>query len=320
MKWAPTRDYNKKLSITETDLLCLSKIGYIDGPYQQEQYGIKYWKLTPQFVVYQWINNDDSVEYFFEWGTERREQQGLESYDKLLGSISSNCSAAVNELTALTERVKLGDDTDWNISAYYPDQRQQSEGILLDVMNKISEMKYASNTFKDKRHEQNVEDILKDAGFKKVERIEDVGSDGFYYIPQPNGSQSPPDFRVVANGESVDIECKSCKNGYKPMWNASYPKDDTVYVFTNRKDNNTMVFFGNKIVTPQVKAIYDDYIEQNKQLEKVFNQRLNALSVEQNPYRMRVYARNMFVQTRHLNRDQQQQYKEDVINKLKSTV
>jgi hypothetical protein len=108
-------------------------------------------------------------------------------------------------------------------------------------------------------------------------------------------------------------------NGFKPMWNASYPKDNMVYVYTNKSDNDTVLFLGSEIITPDVKQIYEEYIKLNKKLHHDINEKLNALNEVQIPYGMQVYARNMFVQTKHLKKQNKQLFKQNVINKLKKT-
>jgi len=100
------------------------------------------------------------------------------------------------------------------------------------------------------------------------------------------------------------------------MWNASYPCENIIYVYTNMTDNNTIVFAGDEIVTPDVKEIYEQYKLENKELHQRFNDKLRSLKV--NPYGMQVYARNMFVQTKHLDANNKTIYKTNVIDKIKN--
>jgi hypothetical protein len=197
------------------------------------------------------------------------------------------------------------------IKAYYPPSKLET------LIENIENMDYASNTFKDKNHERNVETILKSLGFSEIE--EHPSSIGDFYIREPNGGQNPPDFRVYSNNEQLDIECKSCRKGYKPMWNASYPQGDMVYVYTNSTDNTSVVFSGEEVVTPEVQAIYEEYKRLNKELHAKINERLNSLPAHQNPYGMQVYARNMFVQTKHLDVNNRKMYKEQALKKIKET-
>ncbi|NBP00062.1 MAG: hypothetical protein EBU90_08005 [Proteobacteria bacterium] len=185
------------------------------------------------------------------------------------------------------------------------------------LLEEIGELGYCLNTLTDKAHEANVEAVIKKHGFRE-QSVKDANNDkaGYWYIKQPNGSQQPPDFRVGFEDKTMDIECKSCKTGYKPMWNASFPESNTIYVFTNKRNNETILFTGDQIVTPEVKAIYEKYKRLNKELHKQINQELNALPTTANPYRMNVYARNMFVQTRHLNPQHKSKNIVRIISKL----
>jgi len=204
----------------------------------------------------------------------------------------TTCTTEMNEMRDL-----LNDNDNVNVTKTNTDSCPEFQALL----EAIGELGYGSNTFTNKAHEANVEEVLKKHGFRE-QSVKDASNDksGYWYIKQPNGSQQPPDFKVGFEDKIMDIECKSCQTGYKPMWNASFPEQNTVYVFTNKRNNETLLFTGDQLVTPEVKAIYEKYKRLNKELHKQINQELNALPSTANPYRMNVYARNMFVQTRHL--------------------
>lgn len=133
------------------------------------------------------------------------------------------------------------------------------------------------------------------------------------YIKQPNGCQMAPDFRVTVNKESLDIECKSSKKHYIPMWNSTFPNNKTVYLFSNQKDNKTIVFNGSSIMTKQVEKIYQDYSEKLKELQKETNDKLKIVP---NPYNMRVYARKMFSQGKNLQKHKTDVYLQDCLSSL----
>lgn len=288
-------------------LQCFSPISHD----HDEEHDIDYWiiKIKGKTVyVYDWdgemyINDsqlNEKMKAELEKCSEKQTSENVEDIDEMLGKIDIG-----------DEYNEDNDKETEFIKAYYPNKNK----VLIDVLHEIEQMNYASNCFTDKKHEGNVEDILKNNGFiKTTSKLE---TNGLYYIPQPNGAQAPPDFRIFANDEQLDIECKSCKQGYKPMWNASYPKEDMAYVYTNKRDNNTLLFLGSEIVTPEVKEIYDEYVELNKKLHSEINQKLNRLNETQNPYGMQVYARNMFVQTKHLRQDNKHLYKQRLIDKMK---
>lgn len=178
------------------------------------------------------------------------------------------------------------------------------------IINALKTLKYTPNTFMHKNHEWMVEDTLRRLGL-----VRDT-TQANHYIREPNGSQVPPDFRIVLNQTSLDIECKSSKSGYKPMWNGTFPSNDTLYLFTNKKDNETLLFKGGEIVTPQVEMLCNEYKKANRDLHEHYNNLLTQLSVSENPYGMRVYPRNMFVQSFHLDKNKKQEYLKDIVTKL----
>jgi hypothetical protein len=252
------------------------------------------------------IGDSDSEETEDNEGAEDLEVRKQKLEESKRDIVAEDISSSFERKLDLNEN-NVGDDS---IKAYYPNQK------LNKVLDKISKMNYADNTFNSKKHEDNLETILEKDGFVKIDKNE-VPSSTLYFMSQPNGKQSPPDFRVFSDGEYIDIECKSCQANYKPMWNASYPSDDMVYVYTNKKDNETLVFSGAEVVTPVVKEIYEEYKLLNKKLHQEVNNKLKALSEHDNPYGMQVYARNMFVQSKNLKAHMKEEYKQAVLDKYK---
>lgn len=162
------------------------------------------------------------------------------------------------------------------------------KNLIVDLKN----VTYSQNIFNHKEHEKCVEKILIENGFT-LNNLE------LYYIYQPNGSQMPPDFKVYDKDEYIDIECKSKKSGYKPMWNCSMPLKDTFYIYTNQKDNKTLVIKGDQIITDKLHHELNNYKNETKLLANKYNIILQNLSENDNPYKFGVYARNMFVQNKH---------------------
>lgn len=163
---------------------------------------------------------------------------------------------------------------------------------LNNLISNLKNLKYSQNTFSHKEHEESVEKIIIENGFMS-NNLE------LYYINQPNGSQMPPDFRVFDKNENIDLECKSKKNGYKPMWNSSIPSNDTFYIYTNQKDNKTIIIKGSEIITDKLQEELNKYKQETKLLENKYNIILKNLPEKDNPYNFGVYARNMFVQNKH---------------------
>jgi len=167
------------------------------------------------------------------------------------------------------------------------------------LLRNLKQLKYSNNTFNSKIHEESVEKIIIESGFKHKNTISTNETNACYYINQPNGSQRPPDFIVVDNNESVELECKSKKTGYKPMWNSSYPNRTNLYIFTTQKDNRTLIIRGNKITTPKLETLLEKYKKDHKIFHDKFNKELKKLTKEDNPYDISVYPRHMFVQNKH---------------------
>ena len=143
-----------------------------------------------------------------------------------------------------------------------------------ELIVKLKTMKY----FSSKEQETEVEKIITSLGIK--------------YTYQPNGTQKYPDFRLSFESNDVDLECKSSALRI-PMWNCSYPKKDTLYVFSSKIENSTFVFFGCEVVSEEISAIYEEYAKKHKDLQIEIN---NKLSNVNNPYKMKIFARNMFTQ------------------------
>lgn len=150
----------------------------------------------------------------------------------------------------------------------------------------------------NKTNEDNVEIILKKFLLKlnKNEKLEEKS-----YISQPNGRQKFPDFILKIENKIYNLECKSSKTAYKPLWNCSFPKlDNTIYIFTHRKFDDTIIFLGNELMTKKLQNILERYKERTKDLENEFNYELTMLNKNENPYNIQVYARNMFIQKSNL--------------------
>lgn len=110
------------------------------------------------------------------------------------------------------------------------------------------------------------------------------------FVYQPNGSQAFPDFYLEEH--SLNLECKSSA-GTKPMWNCTYPKKGSLYIFSSKKLSKTLVIRGEDIITDEIVEIYEEYSLAHKHLQLYINSKLNSVK---NRYGMRVFARNMFVQ------------------------
>lgn len=273
-------------------------------------------RVSKEGVEYWGVKAGDKTIYVYEW-----DGKSLYVDKKFKGVIEDEISKC--KLRELLEGLSINSETETEINITSGEESdseldERAKGNLKRLFEDIANLNYGVNKFNEKVHEGNLEALLKKRGFKAISKEE--GEKGDFYIKEPNGGQSPPDFRVFSNGEKVDIECKSCQKGYKPMWNASYPDDKIIYVYTNKSDNETLLFTGDEIITEKVREIYERYKTLNKELHKRINNELSELPEKDNPYGMQVYARNMFVQTKHLKRGQKAEYIKKVMGKIRSSI
>lgn len=97
------------------------------------------------------------------------------------------------------------------------------------------------------------------------------------YILQPGGTQSFPDILVRDfNGRFVALECKSGK-GTHPMWNDSTPKPGAAYIMSSGKLDQTTMFMGEDVITPEQQAIINDGLKKLQQLAESISQQVKEL-------------------------------------------
>lgn len=156
----------------------------------------------------------------------------------------------------------------------------------IDLLNKLYELKYSKNTFKDKKHENSVKKIIENFGLKETNNNDEITIlknknninksvdelvGRFLFLEQPFGSQQSPDFIVCINGFIIWIECKSGKN--KITWNSGFPRKDILYVFTCKKNNTTTLFLGSQT------KMYQDFPDFEEKLE-FFDKEVKKLAKE----------------------------------------
>ena len=98
------------------------------------------------------------------------------------------------------------------------------------------------------------------------------------YIAQPAGSQGFPDFLVRDfNDRYVSIECKSGKKAAAPMWNDNVPMDDAIYVLTAENLNETTVFLGRDVISPEERELMIEQERATRALNEEFVKRSKAI-------------------------------------------
>ena len=153
---------------------------------------------------------------------------------------------------------------------------------MIDKINQfwyeVLRLPYKSNSQDNPLHENQVEDLLIKYGFN--------------YIPQPNGIQASPDFRVTfPTGKTVDIECKSSKQTF-PTYNGGLPKEGVVYIFSSKRYDKTTVFFADDIVSKKKRTQLSTLVEELNSVLKLHQQDPDW----QDDRGFDFYIRNMYVQ------------------------
>lgn len=105
-------------------------------------------------------------------------------------------------------------------------------------------------------HEKRVGNWLKQSGFKP--------NDIKY---QPYGNSNPPDWIVKVNGKWIHVECKTSLES-RISFNDTPPEKNTLFVFSSKKRNDTMVFYGGDVFKRRVSQLFSDYIRKVKSLER----------------------------------------------------
>ena len=126
-----------------------------------------------------------------------------------------------------------------------------------------------------------------------------------FFVSQPFGSQSYPDFLIFTKNYIVPIEIKySSDKSKKPMWNGNVPKANGIYIFGNNSYQDFTFFKGIDILPNKEKEKlfkfweetiinYENYRKDAKQL---FENK--SLDIE---YGFDVYPRKTFQQNKQVN-------------------
>jgi hypothetical protein len=114
------------------------------------------------------------------------------------------------------------------------------------------------------------------------------------YIPQPFGTHKNPDFVIRdARGKLFAFEAKSAKKS-APMYNSGGLKHNFVYVFSNEKNDSTVVYLGRDIVTIEQQKLIDEHINRAREQDIELNRRLKE--IDTNDRGISYYTRPMIQQ------------------------
>ena len=166
---------------------------------------------------------------------------------------------------------------------------------MINILNTIKTFTHTSNA--SGKHEKQIAQLLKNNGYSettienlKLEKqlIRDTKynktSRKMWYIPQPCGSQSFPDFIVGdKSGQIYYLECKSSKAD-KIVWNSGMPKDKAIYIFSSGKHNKQTFCMGSDLWSKEEKELQ---IEIRKLIEETYRPLKNP------KHKVEYYVRHM---------------------------
>lgn len=168
----------------------------------------------------------------------------------------------------------------------------------------------ASSTITCISHEKYISSILKECGFREVEKpkkltrkdtmkwiknpeLSTMLEEGTY-ISQPFGTQASPDFIIKINSKFVlFLEAKSSKE-YYPQYNSGGVNFNFLYVFCSEKTDETTIFLGKDIITPEQNERIAKHIKEARERDEVFNEEMKKIDKINRGWEY--YTRPMFVQ------------------------
>lgn len=168
---------------------------------------------------------------------------------------------------------------------------------LKKVFEEVLKMPYETNSTGDSKHEELVETYLNiEGGFRKVSvtKFKEQGLQSGEYVHQPNGSQNHPDFIVKEGSRQFDIECKTNKKAPFPVYNGGIPKENTIYIFSSGKYDQTTIFLGRDVLLQQKRNLYKEMIEKLNDVLKEYQEKTEWKEDERG---FDFYIRNMFTQS-----------------------
>lgn len=114
------------------------------------------------------------------------------------------------------------------------------------------------------------------------------------YILQPFGTHDNPDFVIRDSiGRLFAFEAKSSKS-YSPMYNSGGLKQNFIYIFSNEKNDSTVIYLGRDIVTQEQQKLINQHIIRAREQDIELNLRLREL--DSNNRGISYYTRPMIEQ------------------------
>jgi len=119
------------------------------------------------------------------------------------------------------------------------------------------------------------DEILKWNDNPELAKIIPIGS----YVEQPCGTHNSPDFIIkVSNQQVIFLEAKSSKSTF-PLYNSGSVKQNYIYVFCSEKTNETTIYKGSSIMSPEQHKLITEHIEKSRKADEELNAKLKQLDI-----------------------------------------
>lgn len=165
---------------------------------------------------------------------------------------------------------------------------------MLKLLQDILTLPYLKGGYEDSPQETEIKRLLCKHGFTEIEKNSILLPQSNHFIFQPNGNNNSPDFLVCYEGKNYPLECKSVKKGGKPVYNGCLPVEDYIYIFCSNQYNQTTIYFGKDIVSPEVREIYGRLLEKLNGVLEEFTEEF--IDCKQNKRGFGYFIRHMYIQ------------------------
>lgn len=163
---------------------------------------------------------------------------------------------------------------------------------MLNFLKAVLKLPYLKGGYENSPQESKIKDLLVEHNFFEVPKGSTLRHGQFIY--QPNGNNNSPDFIVNDLGKVYSLECKSVKKAAKPVYNGGLPKEDYIYIFCSGKYDQTTIYYGNDVVPPEVREIFNRLIEKLTIVHDEFRQEF--INCKQNVRGFGYFIRHMYIQ------------------------
>ena len=115
------------------------------------------------------------------------------------------------------------------------------------------------------------------------------------FISQPCGTHESPDFIIKISASLIlAMECKSSTKE-APLYNSGGLTSNYLYVFSSQKYNQSTIYMGSDIITPEQQLLIDAHIKESRERDLILNKKLMACDTRHRG--ISFYTRPMINQT-----------------------